>query len=268
MSQAHCSKLRQFAINPQSQALLVSDADMLKSLIQFLDPCNEPAIIFLALEGVFALAANASHRKVILGYKGLLVTLSSLCEYDEDPAYNAKISALAKKTLSTAQGIVNPDVPAKENEKAIHIPVATHRASAFGVRGYLHNFSLSIPELIGESARARVEAALISTKGVVSVVIDLPGKKATLYSASKKDEMANKCIDSLTTAGFSSSLLVDDKNKPQDNGGSSSGDSDRPSYIQRGATNKDALVNYAEKAAKKPTQQNGGWFGSITSYFW
>ena len=266
MSLTLAKQMRDFAVDRASQSLLVADSSMLATLVSFTDVSNEPETIVAALEALNALSQVQAHKSTVLSLAGLLSKLAVLCDYDEDASYNAKICSLSKQTLDNLQSLVNV-APAKVETEKTRIPtVSTNRAGAFGTRGgYLHPLSIAVQELSNEQIRNRVEGSLIGVKGVVSVTIDVSSKIATLYCSQKPGEMQNRCLDALAAAGFTASVSTGKDAADKENGSAAAAG---PSYITKSAAPKDALVRYVEKTEVKKAAASGGWFGSITSYFW
>ncbi len=269
MSKVLATQIRDFAVNPASQSLIIGDASMLNTLVQFLATTNEPETIIASLEAFQALSKNQTHRQTVLALPGILIKLADLCDYDADPAYGSQISSISKQTLDNLQSLVNTPAPKIDRDATRLPPVAACKAGAFGVRGYLYPLALSIPDMVNEAARSRVESSLIATKGVVSLTIDMGTKVATLYCSQKAADMQARCIEALSAGGFKASVSSGAADKENAVNSSTSGAGDRPGYLTKSSTGKDALVRYVDKnEKKKPTQASGGWLGGITSYFW
>jgi len=245
MSKNIARQISAFAINPASRDLLLNDDTMMKSLVQFLAPEGDSETIIAALEGFEAFLGNAAHCSKISQLPNIMNHLVALMEWeaDADKAVNTKVNNLAKKVHDGLSKSAEGSEASAAAKRAVR--------GAYAVRGYIHQMSLSVPELKDDSQRALIETTLIGIKGLVSVVIDVNKKTINLGATVKPSEFQPICIAALAEAGIHAEVPKEPA---------------KPTYINRNAT-KDALVRYTEAKPEKP-KSSGGWLSGITSYFW
>jgi len=259
------SQIRDFAVNPATQGLIVNDASMTQTLMNFInDKDSDSATILACVEAFHALSKNQDFRSNVASITGLLPKLAELCELDEGE-HAAKIASLAKVTLDNASG--NTTDKKAPVEKVVLPTVTAVRAGAFGTRGYVHNMLVHVPEMSTDAQRALVETAVINTKGLVSVTIDMQLRNVNIYTSVNPEEFAPKVIAAIAEAGFKASHV-----QGKDKADAKPAATGKPGYAQKpgACNNKDAVVKYVDKNAKKQKEapKENGWLGGITSYFW
>ena len=255
--------LRNFAVDPNTQGMFAEQPDMLTNLVDFTtssqDKDNETLLI--CMEALYALSKSKICRPKLNNVDGIMVKLAALCDYSNGND-TERINLFAKNTMDHLAGTA-PSLSASGPNRL------AQKSSAFGTRGgYLSNVTLSIPTLTDEG-RDKIESALISTKGVVSFTIDVNRKTATLYCSQNSKDIQPKILENLSTIGCSAVpvTVATDKSAPAASTTSAKGG--KPGYMSRNTGSQDALVRYNEKK-KEPAKEeaNGGWFNSVTSYFW
>jgi hypothetical protein len=230
---------------------------MTQTLMNFLkDESSDADTVLASVEAFHALAKNQQFCSNVSSISGLLPRLATLCERDEGD-HAAKIASLSQETLDLVSGAGEKKPVA---EKIVIPTVTAVRASAFSTRGYVYNLVVNVADMNTEAHRAQVESAVINTKGLVSVTIDMQLRNVNIYSSVKPEEFGPKVLLSLSSAGFKGTIGKDKSNDPKSNG--------KPGYANKPTGNKEAVVKYVDKSKKPKEAQKDGWLGGITSYFW
>lgn len=257
-SKALAVSMRDLAVNPQCQGMFAEQPDLINNLMNFTttsqDKDNETLLI--CMEALFALSKHKECRAKLNNVDGIMVKLAALCDYSNGVETD-RINLFAKNTMDHLAGTA-PVLSVGPNR-------FPQKTSAFGTRGgYLSNVVISLPELTADG-RDKVESALVNTKGVVSFTIDVQRKTATLYCSQNSKEIQPKIMETLCLAGWKAEPVtaLADKNA------ATTTKSTKPGYIKKSTNTQDALVRYNDK--KKDTKKedaSGGFFNSVTSYFW
>lgn len=100
------TQMRDFASNSASQALLLEDPSMLKTLVTFMEVAEDSETIIKSLETFYELSKPEQFRSKVMAIAGLLPKLATLMDREGSTDSDKQIRTLAKNTFDYLQGSI------------------------------------------------------------------------------------------------------------------------------------------------------------------
>lgn len=241
-----------FANNTGLRPLMLNDATTTQSLVALLGSTT-PAAVKKALEAIFILASDPQTAPQTSKLPGLLGHLADLYDYDVECPENTSIRRLAQQNMNCLS-----KAPRRDSQHGNSLAVGDrvevrsqqNRAGAFGAK-YHHQVAFVLEGVNTEDDKAAVEACVIRIKGSLAVTVDLTKQQLSCFTSSEPELYTHTVQDEMAKLGYGVTVM-DTKNR------------------QPGGQQADAqLVSFNNKKGHpKKGQQEAGWLGNITSYFW
>jgi hypothetical protein len=237
-----------FANNVKFRAILLSEAPTTQTLVSSLSS-SQPEVIKVSLETIFILATDPQTASQTAKIDGLLVVLAHLVDYDVDCEQQSIIKRLAQQNMSCL-GKASRRASNATNANGERVLITQQQGKAFGSK-YNHQVTFSLPKLEKDEDKNTIEKTLIHTRGTIAVTVDLSNKTANCFTSLEVAAYVAVVTEALAQYG---AVQIENTKKTK-----------RPGQTDA------ALVSYKNKpkAKKQQTQQEeAGWLGGITSYFW
>ena len=238
-----------FANNVKFRPILLSEAATTQTLVSTLSSTN-PEVIKVSLETIFILATDPSTAKQTAKIDRLLVVLADLVDFDQQCEQQPIIKRLAQQNISclgkASRRTSNASGTGTGTQERLLVGQQTGKA--FGSK-YNHQVTFSVPVVATDEDKITVERILLQTRGTIAVTVDLSNKTANCFTSLEVPTYVAAVVEALAQYG---AVQVDNTKKARPGQGDS------------------ALAVYKNKQAKAKPQkeQEQGWFGGISSYFW
>jgi len=178
-------QLRKLASDPDNQTYIVREKGCMKGLLSFLDSPN-PEVVMLSLQALQFLASHPSNPELLSKEPGLVAKLVNFVDSE-----NETIKTTASSTLDYLHSAVNgKDDEAKKTPMIVAPPV----------HGYLCTVPLRIVEARTDMQTIRIQKALITVKGVVSVTFNK--NDVLVYCRTNERDIVHLLVAAVKAVGF------------------------------------------------------------------